>query len=167
MGRKKKEQKKSEKEEKKQAEIDFSKEEEKKQAVHDIKVRNIILVILALFIIISCLTLFSLSGEFGIMFDKVLTTIFGVGKWFLPIFLGLLFILYIKSKQIHKLIAVGVLLIFSSCLSFIDLFQIFQFSNYGGAIGKYFLFPFLEVNRKYSIVFYNACNNVSWNCFYN
>ena len=167
MGRKKKEQKKSEKEEKKQAEIDFSKEEEKKQAVHDIKVRNIILVILALFIIISCLTLFSLSGEFGIMFDKVLTTIFGVGKWFLPIFLGLLFILYIKSKQIHKLIAVGVLLIFSSCLSFIDLFQIFQFFKLWWGNRKILFISIFEVNRKYSIVFYNACNNVSWNCFYN
>ena len=73
--------------------------------------------------------------------DNALGTIFGFGKWFLPVFLCLLFILYIKSKKIQKLIGVGVILIFSAILSLIQLFNLFPSFNYGGIVGKYFLFP--------------------------
>lgn len=137
MGRKKKEQKKNEKEQK---ELPLD-EEEKRNLIKEVRGRNVILVILFLLIIISFLSLFNLAGSLGIFLDNALGTIFGFGKWFLPVFLCLLFILYIKSKKIQKLIGVGVILIFSAILSLIQLFDLFQSFNYGGIVGKYFLFP--------------------------
>ena len=121
--------------------------------IDDVKIRNITLVILGLFVVISFLSLFDLSGRFGVMLDKVLTFVFGFGKYFLPIFLALLFILYVKSKQIHKLIALGVLFMFFSVLSFIELFHMFSIFNFGGIVGKYFLFPFLELTGEIASFF--------------
>lgn len=149
MGRKKKEQKKDEKEQEKLP----LEEEEKKKALREIRSRNVILVILFLLIIMSFLSLFNLASSFGVFLDNALTLIFGFGKWFLPIFLCLLFILYIKSKKIQKLLSFGVLIIFLSTLGLISLFNLFPSFNFGGIVGKYFLFPALKLTGNLASFF--------------
>ncbi|HOC96177.1 MAG TPA: DNA translocase FtsK 4TM domain-containing protein [bacterium] len=138
MGRKKKEQKKEDDTIKK----DSIEDEEKRKAIREIRNRNIVLIILSLLIIISFLSLFNLAGNFGQFLDKSLINIIGFGKWFLPIFLSLLLILYIKSKRIQKLASFGAILIFFSILGLISLFNLFPSLNNGGVVGQYFLFPF-------------------------
>lgn len=137
----------------KKAEKDIVPEVENDAFINDIKIRNITLVILGLLVVISFLSLFDLSGKFGIMLNNVLTFIFGFGRYFLPVFLALLFGLYIKSKQIHKLIALGVLFIFFSALSFMELFHMFPLFNFGGVVGKYFIFPFLQLTGEIASFF--------------
>ena len=62
--------------------------------------RSIIIVILAMFGLVSLLGLFNLSGHFGSFISKWLTLIFGYGKWLVPlIFLYWTLILIRKAKR--------------------------------------------------------------------
>ncbi len=131
---------------KKQRDIDEIIEEKLPSGgIDEAKTKNIVLILLLLFIVISFLSLFNIAGQFGIVFDKILTFIFGFGKWFFPIILTFLFVFYLTSKSIHKIVAFGALLVFVSFLSFFELFHLFETLNYGGIIGKYFLFPFIKL----------------------
>lgn len=133
---------------KKQKEIDNIIEEKiPSDGIDEVKTKSIVLILLLLFIVMSFLSLFNIAGQFGIVFDRILTLIFGFGKWFFPIVLTFLFIFYLTSKRIHKMIGFGSLLVFVSFLSFLELFHfnIFEKLNFGGITGKYFLFPFVKL----------------------
>lgn len=117
------------------------------------KTKNIVLIFLLLFIVMSCLSLFGVAGQFGIVFDKILTFVFGFGKWLFPIILIFLFVFYLTSKSIHKMVGFGAFLVFITFLSFLDLFKVFETLNYGGMIGKYFLFPFITLTGSIASFF--------------
>lgn len=109
------------------------------------KVKNVVLVVLMLFIIISVLSLCGIAGQFGDAFEGVLEYIFGFGKYFFPIVLLFLFVFYLTKKSVNKSTAFGSVLVFFSLLAFFDLFNVLDNFNYGGIVGKYFLFPFYKL----------------------
>jgi len=79
---------------------------------NDVK-KHITAVILLLFALVFSLSLFGQAGIVGKGVDKVLTTLFGVGKYVLPVLLVSLGVMYFKKMQVVRYyLATGGMLLF-------------------------------------------------------
>ncbi len=86
--------------------------------------KSILIVVLAVFGLISFLGLFNLSGHFGLFISKYLNLIFGFGRWFVPL-IFLYWALVLGEKIGHYLKFSNYLGVFLLFISYQSLFHFF------------------------------------------
>jgi len=100
----------------------------------DVK-KHITAVVLVLFALVFSLSLFGQAGIVGRGIDKVLTTLFGVGKYVLPVLMISLGVMYFKRMQtVRYYLATGGMLLFF--LAGIGLVHMFYDVEYMSKIAK-------------------------------
>jgi S-DNA-T family DNA segregation ATPase FtsK/SpoIIIE len=124
----------------------------------DVK-KHITAVLLVLFALIFSLSLFGQAGIVGKFIDKVLTTLFGVGKFVLPILMVSLGVMYFRRMQPirYALATGGVIILFLSGIglihSFYDLENMADIAKEGiggGYIGMAIAYSLMTLIGKFA-----------------
>ena len=116
--------------------------------------KHIVLLFLFLFSLILLLSVFGQAGVVGVFLDKILSKIFGIGKYFAPILIILITFIYFRLIVIprEKLVIGGLLIIFFSFLGLFHYFhplaemkELAQQGSAGGYLGYFLAYTLIKL----------------------